>query len=87
MDCHIHTGFPRWIAASIAPPGQLGAMDSGGHTVAGGHWDFAAIPTKDKLESEPGALSSVPGSRTMWAMGFLINGSIPELGEVIGFGR
>jgi hypothetical protein len=43
------------------------------------------VPTKDKLESEPGRLASVPGSQLMWSIGFLVSGSTPEFGEILGY--
>jgi hypothetical protein len=52
-----------------------------------GHWVSDPIPTKDKLQSDPGVLATVPRSRSMWAIGFLISGSTPEFGAIMRFGR
>ncbi len=49
----------------------------------GGHWRYSAIPTKGDLESEPGVLAQVPGTKSMLSIGFLVSGSTPEYGEIL----
>jgi hypothetical protein len=72
-----------WIIASRTGAG--GTTESQFVHYAGGHWDSEPIPTEDKLTSEPGVLASVPGSQSMWAIGFLVSGSTPEFGEILGY--
>ncbi len=62
-----------WLIAS--PSGQVNFV----HYTAG-HWDVSAVPTQAGLTAEPGVLASVPGSRSMWSIGFLVSGSTPEYG-------
>lgn len=77
-----HGGF--WlITTKVGPKGPTGSQFA---HYSGGHWSTAAIPTKGKLASEPGALASVPSGRSMWAIGFLVDGSTPEFGEIWRFG-
>jgi hypothetical protein len=71
------------ITTKMGPKGAAGTRFA---HYSGGHWSTAAIPAKGKLQSELGALASVPGSRSMWAIGFLVDGSKPEFGEILRFG-
>lgn len=73
-----------WLIATRV---EAGATGSRFVHFTGGRWEPTPIPTQGKLASEPGTLSSVPGSRSMWAIGFLVRGSVPEFGEILGFGR
>jgi hypothetical protein len=71
------------ITTKVGPKGATGTQLA---HYSGGHWTTAAIPTKGKLQTETGALASVPGSRSMWAIGFLVDGSTPEFGAILRFG-
>ncbi len=72
-----------WLIASRTETG--GTVESEFVHYTGGHWDSLAIPTQDKLESEPGTLATVPGGESMWSIGFLVSGSTPEYGEILGY--
>lgn len=67
--------------------GSGGTADSHFVRYSGGHWDSLAIPAQGKLETEPGVLASVPGSTSMWSIGFLVSGSTPEYGTIMGYGQ
>lgn len=87
------------IPASVGNVAQLASDGHGGfwllasdtihayfvhHTA--GQWDHVAIPTMGKLASSIGALSPIKGSRSMWAIGSLIDsGAIPRFGAVLRF--
>jgi hypothetical protein len=53
----------------------------------GGHWSHRAIPTKPGLSNLTDILTSIPGTRSLWASGQLTNhdDSI-ELGDIMKFG-
>ncbi len=86
------------IPASVGVPSQFASDGDGGFWFittltgtetsvfahfTGGHWHNSAIPTMGTLESEPGALVQIPGTKSLWAIGFLVSGSTPEYGEII----
>jgi hypothetical protein len=54
---------------------------------AGGHWSHRAIPAKPGLSNLVDVLTSIPGTRSLWASGQLNNqnGSI-EIGAIMKFG-
>jgi len=73
-----------WLIASRTAAG--GSETTRFVRYAAGHWESLAVPTQGKLETEPGVLATVPGSSSMWSIGFLVSGSTPEYGAVLGLG-
>jgi hypothetical protein len=74
-----HGGF--WLLTTHV--GAHGTEASVFAHFTGGHWHYSAIPTKGTLGSEPGALVQIRGTKSLWAIGFLVSGSTPEYGEII----